>query len=184
MDKARNRILFNDRGDIVIYDAATGARRQVTKTSGGEGNPRWARNDTHVTYVSGGNLFILPVDGSGTLVTQLTDVTQRRPEPRLTESQQFIKTEEQKLIEHVRKEAELGRSGKSKLPMTAAIFELAASSRRSGNDARPEKRMSSRVADAHPAPRTDLRTSSEAFTSRTPARTQRRRPRRPRCSPS
>ena len=59
-------MLFNDRGDIVIYDAATGARRQITKTSGGEGSPRWARNDTHVTYVSGGNLFIMPVDGSGT----------------------------------------------------------------------------------------------------------------------
>ena len=105
-DKARRRLLFGDRGDIVIYDATSGKRRQVTKTSGGESNPRWARNDTHVTYVSGGNLFIVPVDGSGTLVTQLTDVTQRRPEPRLTESQKFIREEEQKLIDHVRKEAE------------------------------------------------------------------------------
>ena len=66
--------------------SATGKRRQVTKTSGSEGNPRWARNDTHVTYVSGGNLFIMAVDGSDTLVTQLTDVTQRRPEPRLTDN--------------------------------------------------------------------------------------------------
>jgi dipeptidyl aminopeptidase/acylaminoacyl peptidase len=105
-DTARKRMLFSDRGDIVIYDAASGARRQITKTSGGEGNPRWARNDTHVTYVSGGNLFIMPVDGTGTLVTQLTDVTQRRPEPRLTESQKFIKDEEQKLIEAVRERAE------------------------------------------------------------------------------
>ncbi|MBA3641854.1 MAG: S9 family peptidase [Acidobacteria bacterium] len=105
-DKARKRMLFDDRGDIVIYDATTGVRRQVTKTSGSEGSPRWARNDTHVTYVSGGNLFIMPVDGSGTLVSQLTDVTQRRTDPRLTESQQFIKAEEQKLLEHVRKEAE------------------------------------------------------------------------------
>ena len=99
-------MLFTDGGDIVIYDAATGTRRQVTKTSESEGNPRWARNDTHVTYVSGGNLFIMPVDGSGTLVTQLTDVTERRPEPRLTESQAFIKTEEQKLIDRVRERAE------------------------------------------------------------------------------
>jgi dipeptidyl aminopeptidase/acylaminoacyl peptidase len=105
-DRARKRMLFSDRGDIVIYEASTGARRQITKTSGGEGNPRWARSDTHVTYVSGGNLFIMPVDGSGTLVTQLTDVTQRRPEPRLTESQKFIKDEEQKLIEAVRERIE------------------------------------------------------------------------------
>src|SRR5918992_4171042 len=80
-DKARKRILFSDSGDIVIYDTAAGKRRQVTKTNGSEGNPRWARNDTHVTYVSGGNLFIVAVDGSRTLVTQLTDVTQRRPDP-------------------------------------------------------------------------------------------------------
>ena len=125
-DKARKRILFSDGGDIVIYDAATGARRQVTKTSGSEGNPRWARNDTHVTYASGGNLFIVPVDGSGTLVTQLTDVIQRRTDPRLTESQQFIRDEEQKLIEHVREEAEQRKkreaeAAKDRLPR----FELA-----------------------------------------------------------
>jgi dipeptidyl aminopeptidase/acylaminoacyl peptidase len=105
-DKARKRILFNDGGDIVIYDATTGKRRQVTKTNASEGNPRWARNDTHVTYVSGGNLFIVAVDGSDTLVSQLTDVTQRRQEPRLTESQKFIRDEEQKLIEAVRQQAE------------------------------------------------------------------------------
>jgi dipeptidyl aminopeptidase/acylaminoacyl peptidase len=105
-DKARTRMLFTDGGDIVIYDAATGTRRQVTKTSGSEGNPRWARNDTHVTYVSGGNLFIMAVDGSDTLVTQLTDVTQRRPEPRLTDSQEFIRDEEQKLIDYIRQRAE------------------------------------------------------------------------------
>jgi dipeptidyl aminopeptidase/acylaminoacyl peptidase len=105
-DKARKRILFSDGGDIVIFDTSTGTRRQVTRTSGSEGNPRWARNDTHVTYVSGGNLFIVAVDGSATLVTQLTDVIQRKPEPRLTDSQKFIKDEEQKLIEAVRERAE------------------------------------------------------------------------------
>lgn len=125
-DKARKRMLFSDRGDVVIYDAATGARRQLTKTSSGESNPRWARNDTHVTYVSGGNLFIMAVDGSEPLVTQLTDVTQRRPEPRLTESQQFIKDEELKLIEAVRKRAEQRKkredeAKKDRLPQ----FELA-----------------------------------------------------------
>jgi dipeptidyl aminopeptidase/acylaminoacyl peptidase len=105
-DKAHKRILFSDAGDIVIYDTTTGRRRQITKTSGGEGNPRWARNDTHVTYVSGGNLFIMPVDGSGTLVTQLLEVTQHRPDPRLTDSQKFISEEEKTLLEAVRERAE------------------------------------------------------------------------------
>jgi dipeptidyl aminopeptidase/acylaminoacyl peptidase len=125
-NKARTRILFSDRGDIVIYDAATGKRRQLTKTSGGEGNPRWARTDTHVTYASGGNLFLMAVEGSGTLVTQLTDVMQRRPEPRLTDSQKFIRDEEQKLIAHVREEVEQRKkreeeAKKDRLPQ----FELA-----------------------------------------------------------
>ena len=124
-DKAKKRILFADAGDIVIFDT-TGVRRQITKTAGGEGNPRWARNDTHVTYVSGGNLFLVPVDGSGTLVTQLTDVIQKKQDPKLTESQKFIKEEEQKLIEAVRERAEErqkreDKAKKERLPQ----FELA-----------------------------------------------------------
>ena len=104
-DKAKKRILFADGGDIVLFDTTNGTRRQITKTTGGENNPRWARNDTHVTYVSGGNLFIVPVD-AGTLVTQLTDVVQRKPDPKLTDSQKFIKEEEQKLIDAVRERVE------------------------------------------------------------------------------
>ena len=44
--------------------------------------------------------------GSGTLVTQLTDVVQRKPDPKLTDSQKFIKEEEQKLIDAVRERVE------------------------------------------------------------------------------
>ncbi len=39
-------------------------------------------------------------------MTQLTDVAPKRPEPRLTDSQKFIKDEEQKLIEYLREQAE------------------------------------------------------------------------------
>src|SRR5687767_6508528 len=105
-DKARRRALTTDAGDIVLVDGTTGARRQLTRTNGNESNPRWARNDTHVTYVRDGNLFIMPVDGSGTLITQLTDVAAKRPEPRLTDSQKFIQTEEEKLLEYVREQKE------------------------------------------------------------------------------
>jgi dipeptidyl aminopeptidase/acylaminoacyl peptidase len=120
-DKARRRVLTVDGGDIVLVDATTGARRQITRTSGGESNPRWARNDTHITYVRDGNLFILPVDGAGTLITQLTDVAPRRPEPRPTDSQRFIRDEEEKLIEYVRQQNEErkrneARTAKTKLP--------------------------------------------------------------------
>ncbi len=106
-DKARRRVLFVDGGDIVLVDAQTGTRRQITRTTGSESSPRWARNDTHVTFVRDGNLFIVPVDpGAATLLTQLTDAGPRRPDPRLTDSQKFIREEEEKLIEYVKKQNE------------------------------------------------------------------------------
>jgi len=104
-DKARRRVLCVDGGDIVLVDAISGVRRQVTKTAGAESNPRWARNDTHVTWTREGNLFIAPIDpGASPLLTQLTDVATRKAEPRLTDSQRFIRDEEEKLIDFVEKQ--------------------------------------------------------------------------------
>ena len=125
-DKARRRVLFVDRGDIVLVDAATGARRQITRTSGAETNPRWARNDTHVTWVRDGNLFIAPVEPTpAPLLTQLTDVAPRRPEPRLTESQRFIREEEEKLLDFIEKQrAERKKSEEEQKKNRLPSFEL------------------------------------------------------------
>ena len=123
-DKARRRIVFADAGDIVLID---GSRRiQITRTTGGESSPRWARNDTHVTYVRDGNLFVVPVEASGTaLVTQLTDVAPKRREPRLTDSQKFIKDEEQKLMNYLREQAEQKkRSDEKEKKLKLPAFEL------------------------------------------------------------
>lgn len=86
---------------------ADGTRRQITRTTGAESSPRRARHDTHVTYVRDGNLFIVPVAGGTTaLVTQLTDVAPKKVEPRLTDSQKFLRDEEEAPIEHVREQAD------------------------------------------------------------------------------
>jgi dipeptidyl aminopeptidase/acylaminoacyl peptidase len=100
-DKARKRVLFADRGDIVMIDA-TGARKWITRTTAGESSPRWARNDTAITYVREGNLFIVPVDGAG--LQQLTDVAPKKTDPRLTDSQKFMRDEEEKLLEAVKEQ--------------------------------------------------------------------------------
>src|SRR3954471_9186144 len=63
-DKARRRVLFVDKGDIILLDAG-GTRRWITRTTEPESSPRWARNDTAVTYVRDGNLFAAPLDGAG-----------------------------------------------------------------------------------------------------------------------
>ena len=113
-DKARKRVLFVDAGDVVLVDGS-GARRQITRTAGPEASPRWARDDTHVTYVRDGNLFIVPIDtGAGALVTQLTDVGPKRPEPKLTDSQKFIREEEEKLIEFLREKKEQKKKAEEK----------------------------------------------------------------------
>ena len=105
-DTARKRLLGTQGGDIFIHDpAAPAARIAVTRTSAPESSPRWARNGTHVTYVREGNLFIVPVQpAAGALVTQLTDVGPKRAEPRLTDSQKFLREEEEKLIGFVREQ--------------------------------------------------------------------------------
>jgi dipeptidyl aminopeptidase/acylaminoacyl peptidase len=106
-DRSRRRVVFVDDGDVVLVDAQTGIRRQITRTTGSEANPRWARNDTHITFVREGNLFIVPVEPTApALLTQLTDAGPRRPDPRLTDSQRFIRDEEEKLIDYVKKRNE------------------------------------------------------------------------------
>jgi dipeptidyl aminopeptidase/acylaminoacyl peptidase len=105
-DPARRRILGVDRGDIVVIDSVARTRKDITRTSGNESSPRWAREGTHVTFVRDNNLFIVPADDvtTGTLV-QLTDVATRRSDTRPTDSQRVLKEEEQKLLDWVEQEA-------------------------------------------------------------------------------
>ena len=105
-DARRRRILGVDRGDIVIIDTVAHKRIDVTRTTGNESSPRWARDETHVTFVRDNNLFIVPVEAVGAGgVVQLTDVSARRADPRVTDSQKFIKEEEVKLLDWVEQEA-------------------------------------------------------------------------------
>jgi dipeptidyl aminopeptidase/acylaminoacyl peptidase len=123
-DAARRRVLFVDSGDIVMIDSVTGTRRQITRTTGAEANPRWARRESAVTFTRDNNLFLVPLD-SGEL-TQLTDVQPTKRDPRETESQKFIKTEEQKLIDYTRIEAEKKQRAEEKEKKHALPkFELA-----------------------------------------------------------
>jgi dipeptidyl aminopeptidase/acylaminoacyl peptidase len=113
-DKARRRVVFADKGDIVMLDA-NGARRPITRTTAAEGSPRWARNDTAITYVREGNLFVVPVDGGGAaMVQQVTDVGPKKTDPRLTDSQKFMREEEEKLLDAVREQKEKKKKAEDK----------------------------------------------------------------------
>jgi Tol biopolymer transport system component len=110
-DKARKRVLFTDRGDIVMIDAS-GARTWITRTTAGESSPRWAKNDTAVTYVRDGNLFVVPTDGAG--IQQLTDVAPKKADPRLTDSQKFMREEEEKLLDAVKEQKDRKKKAEEK----------------------------------------------------------------------
>src|SRR5262249_17844923 len=90
-DKAHRRVLFVDQGDVVLLDTVANTRRQITRTTGAEGNPRWARKETAITFTRENNLFLVPLDNGS--IQQLTDITARKRDPRETESQKFIKDE-------------------------------------------------------------------------------------------
>ena len=123
-DRAHRRVLFVDRGDIVLLDTVAGTRRQVTRTTGNEANPRWARHETAITFVRENNLFVVPLDSGE--IAQLTDVQPRKRDPRDTDSQKFVKSEEPKLIEHTRVEEEKKKKNEEKAKAHALPkFELA-----------------------------------------------------------
>ena len=106
-NQARKRILLVDQGDIVVFDPVTKTRQTLTKTAAPETSPRWVRNETAVTFIRDGSLFVIPLS-AGT-IEQLTDGQPRRPEQppaRETESQKFVKAEEEKLIAYTREQAE------------------------------------------------------------------------------
>ena len=118
-DAAHRRVLFVDEGDVVLLDSVTGARRTITRTKGDESNPRWARHETAVTFTRENNLFIVPVDpgasgGAPDALVQLTDIAPRARDARETDSQKFLKAEEEKLIEHTRLEAEKKKKSEEK----------------------------------------------------------------------
>lgn len=126
-DTAHRRALFAENGDIALVDSIAGTRRDITRTTGNESNPRWARHETAVTFTRDSNLFIVPLEGGDAgVVVQLTDVGPKKAEPRETDSQKFIKAEEQQLIEHTRVEAEKKKKAEAKDKTWALpTFELA-----------------------------------------------------------
>jgi dipeptidyl aminopeptidase/acylaminoacyl peptidase len=121
-DRARRRVLAVEEGDVVLIDSIARTRRWIARTTGSEGNPRWARHDTHVTFTRDGNLLVVPVTGETPatekpvaqekpagldgMIVQVTDVAVKRADPKLTDSQKFLKEEEQKLIEFVKERSE------------------------------------------------------------------------------
>src|SRR6185503_8506651 len=134
--RARRRMLTAEGGDVVLYDTASGTRRLLTRTSTAETNPRWARNDTAVTFMRDGNLYLVSIEATPEIAfAQLTNIVasdaaqaqavgggggrggaggrgggggagQQGQQATDTESQRFLREQERALIEFIRKQQE------------------------------------------------------------------------------
>ncbi len=122
-DDARRRVLFVESGDIVLLDTATRSRLRITRTAGAESNPRWARGETAVTFVRDGSLFLAPL-GSGP-VEQIVEVRPRKRETRETESQTYLRAEEENLIGFTREAIRKRKAAEEKREREAPpVFEI------------------------------------------------------------
>ena len=154
---------------------SAGTRRQITRTTGPEANPRWARRESAVTFTRDNNLYLVPLD-SGEL-TQLTDVQPKKRDPRETDSQKFVKAEEQKLIEHTRIEAEKKKKAEEKEKARALPkFELA-DRQTADRSAALARRHATSSSSSSSAPRTSKRpnvpnyVTESSYTEDIPVRT-------------
>jgi len=128
--KDKKRAVFADAGDLYLYDAAAGKRRAITHTVENETNPRFTRDQKHITFTRGGNLYMLSLE-DGTL-DQMTDIQAAGAAPAAapagggrggqgrggaggaaassteqkgTDSQEYLKKEEKDLIDAIKRRA-------------------------------------------------------------------------------
>jgi dipeptidyl aminopeptidase/acylaminoacyl peptidase len=59
-------------GDIFLYDTATGATRQITRTADAESNPHFLRDGKRIYFTRANNLYAMPLDAGG--LVQITDI--------------------------------------------------------------------------------------------------------------
>lgn len=123
--------VYADSGDIFLYNLQTGERRQLTKTTETETNPRFIGDQRRVSFTRQNNLYSFALDTG--LLEQLTDIrlpgtggtggpggnsgpqaqnqdTARRG----TDSQEALKKEERALLDAVRERAEKREADEAK----------------------------------------------------------------------
>ena len=119
LSKDKKLTVFADEGDIFLYDHARGERRQLTRTTEAETNPRFTGDQKAVYFTRQNNLYAFSLDGGA--LEQLTDIRaggggagggaagQRQggdAQQRGTDSQEVVKKEERALLEAVRERAQ------------------------------------------------------------------------------
>lgn len=124
LSKDRRLTVFTEEGDVFLYEHEKGERRQLTRTVEAESNAHFTRDQRAVYFTRASNLYVMSLDGGS--LEQLTDI--RVPAPpggappavagaggagaggagaaRASESQDFLRKEERRLLDVVRERAE------------------------------------------------------------------------------
>ena len=87
--KDKKRAVYADAGDLYIYDASQAHRRRLTHTIDVESNPRFTRDETHITFQRSGNLYRL----------SLTDATLDEPPTSRPEQQPARRPPQQPVVD-------------------------------------------------------------------------------------
>lgn len=121
-DREHRRALAVAAGNIVLIDAVAGTRQLITRTSTSESNPRWARNETAVTFTRDNCLYLVPLGEDADRLVQINDAGPKKRDPQTTDSQKYLEKEEESLIEAVkeadkRRKRNEERAEKEKLPL-------------------------------------------------------------------
>jgi dipeptidyl aminopeptidase/acylaminoacyl peptidase len=103
----RKRAVYVDDGDVVLYE--NNKHRKLTDTIDAESAARFTRDERHVAFMRGNNLFVVAIDdGAIVQVTNIAGPDDKEPlwdEKKGTESQELVKSEERKLFDVIDRRA-------------------------------------------------------------------------------
>jgi dipeptidyl aminopeptidase/acylaminoacyl peptidase len=95
----RKRAVYVEGGDVFLYDSAAKQRRALTDTTDAEAGARFTRDEKHVAFVRGNNLFVLALeDGSLVQKTNIVGATEKGPHVSLFDDENKDRTESQKWV--------------------------------------------------------------------------------------
>lgn len=135
----RQRMVYASEGDLFLYDFSTDKARRLTKTEENESNPRFTRDEKHIAFMRGGNLYKMSLEDG--MIEQMTEIVAAgspaapaaaaggrggrggrggggtaptAAQARGTDSQEFLKKQEKELIEVVKERAALREENEAK----------------------------------------------------------------------
>ena len=121
-DDRRQRCVYNQSGDVWIYDFNTNKARRLTATTDLESQPRFLPGARAISYQRANNLFVHSLDDGS--IEQLTDIRSGKPSPEDEEpgknpkkdlnSQDFLKQEEQLLLATIKERNALRDEGRAR----------------------------------------------------------------------